>query len=238
MDDPWISVRKAYGRARRLGVAKVSLTGKVEDCNEAFANILGGDRLSIIGKNVITDLTWPQDRELTQKRFAELSSGRTGVVSSQKQSRQINGKAIDVYIEACLVINAERKPAYVIDAIWEAEWDQETESAIQKFEAMIAMLRAQMGSGPQINITGADMTHNTNSHNTAGGDVTGRDKVTNNTKAIRYLAGAIGAMVVLGVWAFYYIATVSNGTTPQPPETQPTEPEQPPAIAQRRNTVN
>ena len=126
-DDPWISVKRAYGRARRLGVAKLALTGKVLDCNEAFGNILGQDRLATIGKNVITDLTWPQEQELTQKRFTQLAKGKTGVVSTQKQLRQHNGQPVDVFLEACLVIDSNRQPLYIIDAIWEAEFDQETE---------------------------------------------------------------------------------------------------------------
>ena len=217
MDDPWSSVKKAYGRARRLGVAKLALTGKVLDCNEAFANILGQDRLATIGQNMITDLTWPQDQELTQKRFMQLTTGKTPTISSQKQLRQHNGNPVDVYLEACLVIDGNRQPLYIIDAIWEAEFDQETESSIQKLEAMFAVLRSQIGQ-PQINITGADMTRNTNSHNTAGGDITGRDKIQNNTKAIRWIAGALVAMAAALTYGMYYLATTQSDTPPQPPE--------------------
>ena len=220
-DDPWSSVKRAYGRARRLGVAKVALTGKVLDCNEAFGNILGQDRLATVGKNVITDLTWPQEQELTQKRFAQLAKGQTGVVSTQKQLRQHNGQPVDVFLEACLIVDDNHRPRYIIDAIWENELDQETDASIQKLEAMFSVLRKQMGqpiSQPQINITGASM--NTNSHNTAGGDITGRDKITNNTKAIRWIAGALVAMAAALTWGMYYLATIQNQATPEPPQTE------------------
>lgn len=55
------------------------------------------------------------------------------------------------------------------------------------------------------------------------GDYVGHDKVTNDTKIFRWIAGAFVAACAAFAYATYYVATMETDTEPEPPETQQIE---------------
>lgn len=58
---------------------------------------------------------------------------------------------------------------------------------------------------------------NVNVGDKVGGDKVGNDKISNSDAAIKLIAGALVAISLIVAWLFYYVATVANRDTPQPP---------------------
>lgn len=161
----------------------------VEDCSDTFADILDGDKAGVTGCSVIKDFTFPQDQALTQERFRALQVGDCDTVSSKKTLRTLSGGRVDIYLEACLIRDADGEPSYVIDAIW-VDHDADTEARISEFEAMIENLRTQVASGHQIHIGPS-----------AGGDVVGHDKAMNQPAVWMVMALLFGGLSVVVVLA-------------------------------------
>ena len=85
--------------------------------------------------------------------------------------------------------------------------------AVQKeVEAVIADMKRRLDKYEQHHEVSVNVGDNWND-----GDKTGRDKITNSDTAIRVLAGAFTAMVLIVAYLFYYVATLSTKTPPQPP---------------------
>lgn len=183
VDLAWMQVKRVYGKTRRLGVAKIDLFGVVRDCNACFADILGGDRAAVIGKSVIQDFTFPQDQELTQERFRQLQKGEEDIVSSSKTLRCLNGSAVDVFLEACLIRSGDNDPRYVIDGLW-VDDDKETERRIEEFEELLASFKSDQKGGQTIHIG-----------TKAGRDYTGRDKMVGSADVWVYATIAAGVVV-------------------------------------------
>lgn len=221
MAEPWESIKNAYAKARKLGVAKVALSGKILDCNRAFAEIIGRDKAAAIGQNILTDLTLPQDIEVSQERFRTLASGDEHVVASEKKLRTPSGKTVAVWFEACLVVDLKDKPLYIIDALWKVGT---LPSELEDLEVMLGVLKEKLVSTqqqPTIQITGADMGNKIN----AGGDYVGRNKTTNDNRQVGILVGGVVVLALAFSYAMYYMATTATNNPPEPPVIE--QPEQP-----------
>lgn len=217
MADPWNVVKRAYGNARKLGIAKIALSGEILDCNQAFAEIVGRDTSAAIGSSIITDLTLPEDLDVTRVRFKQMAQGKEPVVSSEKNLLTIGGQTVAVWFEACVINDSAGNPAYIIDALWKVGT---LPTEVEKLEAMFDVLKTQIASQPQINITGADMG---NRINTGGGDYagrnnSGRNQTANDQRQVGILIGGFVLMAIAFAWAMYYIATTAGGNpSPVPP---------------------
>ena len=217
-----------FKAARVLGVARISLTGVVEECNAAFAQILGRDRIGTIGKSVISDLTWVEDQEETRKRFQGLADGTIPNVSTMKRYRMPDDSSVFCHIEACLVRDPNSNdPLYIIDGMWELPKkhvpvqtvDPKIVADVRRLEELMLMMKRDAKDTTHINITqGNDMGQKVN---TGGGDFAGQNMSKNSATTIKILAGALAVTALAVAYMIYYMAVVMNGGTPEPPKINP-----------------
>ena len=216
MDDPWPVIAKAFANTRDVGFAKLDLSANIVDCTYAFAHLIEQDPAATIGLNVISDLTWPDEQDVTRERFRQLATGQIHVVSITKKLRRTSGGSVLVKLEACL-ISKDGNPDYIVDIIWEIEDSTNVSKLIDKMEAMLLLVKSQH-SGAVINVTGAEMG---NKMHVEGGDLTQGNKITNSPNGLRWLIVGFLGLVAGLAWVMYYVTFILNkpgqNSQPSPP---------------------
>jgi two-component system cell cycle sensor histidine kinase/response regulator CckA len=97
-----------------IGVCLVELDGRVADANATLARMLGGD---IKARVMTTDVTYPDDRELSCRMFSDLTAGRREAFAVDKRYVGADGRAVSVRTTVVLVRDQEGKPDFTVGLV-------------------------------------------------------------------------------------------------------------------------
>src|SRR4051794_31899396 len=97
-----------------IGVCLVELDGRVADANTTLARMLGGD---IKARVMTTDVTHPEDRELSCRMFSDLTGGRREAFAVDKRYVGADGHAVSVRTTVVLVRDDEGKPDFTVGLV-------------------------------------------------------------------------------------------------------------------------
>lgn len=96
-----------------IGMAIADLQNQYQEVNQAWCQILGYERSSLLGMNVL-DVTFPEDRQEDHLLNGQLHSGTIKQFQREKRFIAKDGRLIYALVQAVLVQNAEGKPQHVI----------------------------------------------------------------------------------------------------------------------------
>jgi two-component system cell cycle sensor histidine kinase/response regulator CckA len=97
-----------------IGVCLVELDGRVADANATLGRMLGGD---IKARVMTTDVTHPEDRELSCRMFSDLTAGRREAFAVDKRYVGADGRAVSARTTVVLIRDEEGRPDFTVGLV-------------------------------------------------------------------------------------------------------------------------
>ena len=117
-----------------VGMAIVTLEGRVEQANPALAAMLGTTPAELAGRGV-REFTHPDDLELTEGLFADLLEGRRSSLAAEKRYVAGDGRVVEVRLDTTLLRDAEGKPLYFLSQMTDVSDQRRAERELQALNA-------------------------------------------------------------------------------------------------------
>ena len=99
-----------------LGIGNISLDGHVLYANKKYCEILGYD-LEKLKTMTFMDFTHPDDVQKSLDLFQKVKNGEAPSMQLEKKYIRKNGKAVDVFITASMVKDADGHPLYSVTTV-------------------------------------------------------------------------------------------------------------------------
>ncbi|WP_290869343.1 ATP-binding protein [Aquabacterium sp.] len=112
LHDPYRQIFEAAG----VGIARVSVAGRLDEVNHRYAEIVGRQRSDLIGLSV-SDITHPDDLATDQAQTEATLSGAQGRYSIEKRHVRPDGQAVWVLLTAVLLRDDQGRPHQFIQVI-------------------------------------------------------------------------------------------------------------------------
>ncbi|MRS02649.1 PAS domain S-box protein, partial [bacterium] len=93
------------------GISMVGINGRFIKINDALCDILGYSREELLQKK-FADITYDEDRSISEEKYAQLYSGLTRSVEFEKRYIRKDGKAIWVFLSISVIHDLENKVQY------------------------------------------------------------------------------------------------------------------------------
>lgn len=116
-----------------IGIARVSLTGKLLKVNHKFAEILGYSQEELT-KLTFQEITYPDDLDKDIKLVEDCLKGKINSYSLEKRYISKNGKNFWSHLDVSLVKDNENKPKYFISTIQDINKEKKTEEELKVSE--------------------------------------------------------------------------------------------------------
>ncbi len=183
--------------------------------NTAFEKLVGLNRTELLSKTWM-DITYEPDVGGDYRAVQAIIAGRINHYSMAKKFVHKRGHhvPVDLTVRRFPRTFLEDLCCFMVEAPPARATRPELDHLEEKFTAMVNSLREKQES------SGVSVSYNKEGN--VGGDRVGNDK--NSDKAIKYMTGAMVAMVGMIAYLFYYVATVANNTTPISPTTNTGKP--------------
>lgn len=150
-----------------IGIARVSLTGKLLKVNDKFSQILGYTQEELT-KLTFQEITYPEDLEKDLNFLEDCLKGKINSYSLEKRYIKKNGEYTWSRLDVSLVKDNENQPKYFISAIQDINQEKKIEAELKVSEmrfrnAFICapfpqMIHAEDGEVIQINDTWSKIT--------------------------------------------------------------------------------
>jgi two-component system, cell cycle sensor histidine kinase and response regulator CckA len=137
-----------------FGVALLALDGRIRFAHPVLCRMLGYAEDELVGRTLV-DLTFEQDRELVEQRWARATDGK----SLRLELRCLRKSGDPIWLE--LSLGAERDPAGAVHAVWAYAQDiterRRAEQSMRENEEKLRIAFEQSPTG--MSIIGADGTY-------------------------------------------------------------------------------
>ena len=121
------------------GIAHVDLEGRFVRINRSLCEILGYPENELVGRSV-KDISYPQDRDLTDRKRREVHEGKVDAVRFEKRYVRKDGTIIWVEIAIALARGPDARPLYEIAIFDDITERKQAEAAQRESEARFRSL--------------------------------------------------------------------------------------------------
>jgi len=121
-----------------VGIAKVSLTFKIESANEAYCQMLGYTEEELVGKH-LKDFTASETLKENLLKQSQLATGEIDHFRMEKKFIHKNESIIDGLLDANLVRDANGKPLYFLGSVLDITERNRLEKQVQQAQKMEAI---------------------------------------------------------------------------------------------------
>lgn len=125
-----------------VGISLTLPTGQYLEVNDRLCEMLGYSREELLTKNVINDITHPDDRKTSRERNAQLLSNEADTLNIEKRYVRKDGTTIQVIRSMTLVRDPDGKPHHLISIISDVT---ESRAAERMFSASFEQASVGMG---------------------------------------------------------------------------------------------
>ncbi|WP_017293942.1 PAS domain S-box protein [Geminocystis herdmanii] len=150
-----------------IGIARVSLTGKLLKVNNKFCQILGYSQEELT-QLTFQEITYPEDLEKDLKLLEDFLKGKINTYSLEKRYIKKNGENTWTRLDVSLVKDNENKPKYFISTIQDIDKEKKIEKELKVSEMRFRnafiyapfpqMIHAEDGEVIQINQAWSDIS--------------------------------------------------------------------------------
>ncbi|HLO31441.1 MAG TPA: PAS domain S-box protein, partial [Anaerolineales bacterium] len=129
-----------------VGMCLTTLDGKLQNVNQALADMLGFIKEELEGKH-FNDITHPEDMEIGRDALKRMVSGEVPSISFEKRYVRMSGEAIWAYVGIALLRDSSRKPLHFITQILDITERKRVEAALWESQARLsfALEKSRMG---------------------------------------------------------------------------------------------
>jgi PAS domain S-box-containing protein len=117
-----------------VGMAIVTLDGRIARANPALAAMLGATPAELAGRGV-REFTHPDDLALTEGLFAELLEGRRSSLGAEKRYVAGDGRVVEVRLDTTLLRDAGGQPLYFLSQMTDISEQRRAERELQALNA-------------------------------------------------------------------------------------------------------
>ncbi|MFT3897512.1 MAG: PAS domain S-box protein [Thermomonas sp.] len=117
-----------------VGMAIVTLDGRIAQANPALAAMLGATPAELAGRGV-REFTHPDDLALTEGLFADLLEGRCSSLGAEKRYIARDGGSVDVRLDTTLLRDADGQPLYFLSQMTDISEQRRAERELQALNA-------------------------------------------------------------------------------------------------------
>jgi two-component system, cell cycle sensor histidine kinase and response regulator CckA len=129
-----------------IGVARVSLGFCIEAANQSYCDMLGYTEAELIGKH-LKDITDPEIVEENLQKQQLLAEGKIDHFRMEKSFIHKNGAKIHGLLDANLIRDADRMPAYFLGSVVDITPRKRAEDALQANYALLQIAGETAGFG-------------------------------------------------------------------------------------------
>lgn len=130
---------QAIFEAAAPGIAVSDLGGRLLDCNQAMATMLGYSVEELIGK-LYSDITHPDDLENEVRDFTGLKEGLKDTAQIEKRYLHRSGEVLWARLHASLIRDAEGRPSLALGVIENVTESKRTQEALRRSESQLRSL--------------------------------------------------------------------------------------------------
>ena len=117
-----------------VGMAIVTLDGRIAQANPALAAMLGTTPAQLAGRGV-REFTHPDDLELTERLFADLLEGRCSSLGAEKRYLLPDGRVVHIRLDTTLLRDAGGQPLYFLSQMTDVSEQRRAERELQAVNA-------------------------------------------------------------------------------------------------------
>lgn len=191
--------QQVWDHLHGIGLLRLSLDGKVERCNRAFAAMLGRTESDIEGLS-IAKITAGDDRGHSREKIEQLCRGLRRTYARQKRFLRATGEPAWCQVQCLALWNTEGEVEAIFEAVYEIPQGQdemETLARCQALERRVDTIMSELSriKPMEINVAGHQQS----------ADHGGRNEINdrhNDTRVIMWACAAFVA-VVLGLAALF-----------------------------------
>jgi PAS domain S-box-containing protein len=119
-----------------VGMAIVTLDGRIAEANPALAAMLGATPAELAGRGV-REFTHPDDLALTEDLFADLLEGRRSSLGAEKRYVARDGRLVEVRLDTTLLRDAGGQPLYFLSQMTDISERRRAERELQALNASL-----------------------------------------------------------------------------------------------------
>jgi len=133
------SENRFRGIFEKTGVAKVinAIDGRLLHVNKAFADMIGYSKEEMVKLN-LTDITHPDDLDLSNEAIRSVVSGEKNIFRFEKRYYHRNGSLVWADVSTTLIQDASGNPVFLITSIVNITERKQKEEALKKLEYILS----------------------------------------------------------------------------------------------------